>query len=190
MIFIDAKRVKLWRFKLKNSEIPIDLSVNNEIGPAATELIKTYAESEPRFRQLFMMLKDWAEKVKILDASKGCLSSYALACLVISFLQHKSILPVLQKKGVDKNIIVSDLNIKKGKVKSHNPIKLKLNIGFVKDPSEIKILQEALMEKREKNQSMAKLIAEFFYYFLYVFNENQNEVSIKCEEGFQQKPSA
>jgi len=37
---------------------------------------------------------------------------------------------------------------------------------------------------------MAKLIAEFFYYFLYVFNENQNEVSIKCEEGFQQKPSA
>lgn len=43
MQFIDAKRVKLWRFKLKNSKIIVDLSVNNEIGPAATELVKTYA---------------------------------------------------------------------------------------------------------------------------------------------------
>lgn len=87
MQFIDARRVKLWRFKLKNTDIQVDLSVNNEIGPAATDLLKTYALSEPRFRMLFMMLKDWADKVKILDASKGCLSSYALGCLVISFLQ-------------------------------------------------------------------------------------------------------
>jgi len=87
MIFIDAKRVKLWRFKLKNAEnLSVDLSVNNEVGPAATDLIKTYALSDPRFRKLYMLIKDWASKVKILDASKGSLSAYALAVLLISFL--------------------------------------------------------------------------------------------------------
>lgn len=40
------------------------------------------------------------------------------------------------------------------------------------------------MENKEKNQSIAKLIAEFFYYFLYIFNETQNEVYIKNQEGF------
>lgn len=37
-------------------------------------------------------------------------------------------------------ITVYDLNIKKGKVRSQKPIKLNLNIGFVKEKAEIKIL--------------------------------------------------
>jgi DNA polymerase sigma len=43
MVFIDAQRVKLWRFHVKGSGIQVDLSVNNHMGAITSDLISAYA---------------------------------------------------------------------------------------------------------------------------------------------------
>lgn len=140
MTFIDAKRVKLWRFEAKQCNKIVDLSVNNQLGPKVTELVATYAQADDRFKVLFMLLKDWATKVKLIDASKALLSSYALACMLIAFLQRLNILPCLQQAKCKELITVWDIQVKKGKSKSDKLVKTEVNVGFVKDEAEIESL--------------------------------------------------
>jgi DNA polymerase sigma len=44
------------------------------------------------------LTKHWAKGVGLIDGSRGLLTAYSLSCMVISYLQSKKILPVLQSK--------------------------------------------------------------------------------------------
>ncbi|NXI33816.1 GLD2 polymerase, partial [Sterrhoptilus dennistouni] len=79
--------------------VDFDLNVNNMIGIRNTFLLRTYAFIENRVRPLVLVVKKWARFHEINDASRGTLSSYSLALMVLHYLQTlpEPILPSLQK---------------------------------------------------------------------------------------------
>ncbi|XP_057687285.1 poly(A) RNA polymerase GLD2 [Corythoichthys intestinalis] len=91
-------KVPILRFRRKGSNQIFDLNVNNTVGIRNTFLLKSYAFVEPRVRPLVLVIKKWARHHKINDASQGTLSSYALALMVLHYLQtrEKPVLPSLQ----------------------------------------------------------------------------------------------
>ncbi|NWR03537.1 GLD2 polymerase, partial [Paradoxornis webbianus] len=86
-------------FFLPNSNVDFDLNVNNVIGIRNTFLLRAYAYIENRVRPLVIVVKNWAKFHDINDASRGTLSSYSLALMVLHYLQTlpEPILPSLQK---------------------------------------------------------------------------------------------
>ncbi|NWY46225.1 GLD2 polymerase, partial [Sylvia atricapilla] len=69
--------------------VDFDLNVNNMIGIRNTFLLRTYAFIENRVRPLVLVIKNWARFHEINDASRGTLSSYSLALMVVHYLQSK-----------------------------------------------------------------------------------------------------
>ncbi|XP_066194988.1 poly(A) RNA polymerase GLD2 [Sylvia atricapilla] len=92
-------KVPIVRFRDKVSNVDFDLNVNNMIGIRNTFLLRTYAFIENRVRPLVLVIKNWARFHEINDASRGTLSSYSLALMVVHYLQTlpEPILPSLQK---------------------------------------------------------------------------------------------
>ncbi|XP_061672722.1 poly(A) RNA polymerase GLD2 isoform X2 [Syngnathoides biaculeatus] len=83
-------KVPILRFQEKGSNLVFDLNVNNTVGIRNTFLLKSYAYVEPRIRPLVVVVKKWARHHQINDASQGTLSSYALALMVLHYLQSRS----------------------------------------------------------------------------------------------------
>ncbi|TRZ22366.1 hypothetical protein HGM15179_004741 [Zosterops borbonicus] len=92
-------KVPIVKFRDKVSNVDFDLNVNNVIGIRNTFLLRTYAFIENRVRPLVLVVKKWARFHEINDASRGTLSSYSLALMVLHYLQTlpEPILPSLQK---------------------------------------------------------------------------------------------
>ncbi|XP_066037343.1 poly(A) RNA polymerase GLD2 [Chamaea fasciata] len=92
-------KVPIVKFRDKVSNVDFDLNVNNVIGIRNTFLLRTYAFIENRVRPLVIVIKNWARFHEINDASRGTLSSYSLALMVLHYLQTlpEPVLPSLQK---------------------------------------------------------------------------------------------
>uniref|UniRef100_A0A3B4BF86 polynucleotide adenylyltransferase n=1 Tax=Periophthalmus magnuspinnatus TaxID=409849 RepID=A0A3B4BF86_9GOBI len=94
VLLIRAK-VPILRFKEKGSNLEFDLNVNNTVGIRNTFLLRT----DIRIQPLMLVIKKWARTCEINDASKGTLSSYALALMALNYLQilKPCVLPSLQR---------------------------------------------------------------------------------------------
>ena len=95
-----AIKVPLLKYQDSLTGIDVDLSVNNVLAQYNSDLIYTYCQIDQRFHILATFLKHWAKRVKIIGASNGYLSSYALTLMIIAFLQNRSppVLPCLQER--------------------------------------------------------------------------------------------
>lgn len=80
------------------SNIELDLSVGNLVAVRNSELLYAYADLDERVRALGIILKHWAKKRKIADASQGYLSSYSYIVLLLAYLQRTEppLIPNLQ----------------------------------------------------------------------------------------------
>ncbi|KAK3817169.1 MAG: hypothetical protein J3R72DRAFT_375703 [Linnemannia gamsii] len=79
--------------------IRVDLNIHEPLGVHNSQLILTYSEIDHRFKTLWFSVKQIAKKQGVLSGSTGFLSSYALAMMLIVFLQdmtRPAILPRLQ----------------------------------------------------------------------------------------------
>ena len=65
----------------------MDICVNNLLAVHNTELLRQYSLVDSRVRPLVLMVKNWAKRNDIADASKGGLSSYSYTLLTLFFLQ-------------------------------------------------------------------------------------------------------
>ncbi|KAK3817170.1 MAG: hypothetical protein J3R72DRAFT_375706 [Linnemannia gamsii] len=77
-----------------------DVTIGNRIAVVNSQLINTYRRVDYRFTPLWFAIRQLALKHGILDGKTGHLSSYALALMLIVYLQHITqppILPKLQK---------------------------------------------------------------------------------------------
>eukprot|EP00188_Purpureofilum_apyrenoidigerum_P000275 Plantae.Rhodophyta-Purpureofilum_apyrenoidigerum.ctg11100.p1 GENE.Plantae.Rhodophyta-Purpureofilum_apyrenoidigerum.ctg11100~~Plantae.Rhodophyta-Purpureofilum_apyrenoidigerum.ctg11100.p1 ORF type:complete len:437 (+),score=58.88 Plantae.Rhodophyta-Purpureofilum_apyrenoidigerum.ctg11100:441-1751(+) len=87
--------VPIIKFRHSHLGITGDLSFGSRDGIVNSFLLKAYSELQPKFRDLTLLIKLWAKKRRVGDASKGYLSSYAWTLLVLFYLQSTSAIPVI-----------------------------------------------------------------------------------------------
>ncbi|KAI8672981.1 Polynucleotide adenylyltransferase [Fusarium sp. Ph1] len=89
--------VKIWDPELG---LACDMNVNNTLALENTRMVRTYIDTDPRVRELAMIVKYWTRRRIVNDAAfGGTLSSYTWICLIIAFLQLRSppVLPALHQ---------------------------------------------------------------------------------------------
>lgn len=81
-----------------DSQIEVDLCVNNELGVRNSLLLNTYCKYDRRVLHLGRLVKEWAKKHELASSTDGCLNSYAYMLLVVFFLQsvQPPVVPNLQ----------------------------------------------------------------------------------------------
>ncbi|EGG19854.1 hypothetical protein DFA_06957 [Cavenderia fasciculata] len=86
-IFDSIKEVGIIRFRDYKHRVSFNMSFNNRLAIGNSLLVKSYAEIDERAKQLMLLVKYWASRKDINDASGGTLSSYAWLNMVIFYLQ-------------------------------------------------------------------------------------------------------
>jgi len=135
-----------------------DVSVNNGLAVANSQLLARYMEVDDRLRVLGLCVKAWAKDRGINDRSRGTLSSFSLVLMLVHFLQRRDppVLPSLQ-----------DLAVARGQA----PIYLNgADCRYCDDPVEIARELKRLRGASEPNdESVGLLLHEFFRHFGYTY---------------------
>ncbi|PIA60466.1 hypothetical protein AQUCO_00300164v1 [Aquilegia coerulea] len=107
--FIPKARVPLLIFESNLGSISCDISISNQLGQIKSKLFFWITEMDERFRDMVLLVKEWAISQNINSPKTGTLNSYSLALLVIFHFQtcEPPILPPLQEIYVGN--IVDDL---------------------------------------------------------------------------------
>ncbi|KAF5201553.1 Poly(A) RNA polymerase GLD2-A [Thalictrum thalictroides] len=97
--FISNARVPLLIFESNLRSISCDISISNQLGQIKSKLFLWISEIDERFRDMILLVKEWAKTQNINSPKTGTLNSYSLALLVIFHFQtcEPPILPPLQE---------------------------------------------------------------------------------------------
>ena len=151
--------------KLKDIEtnIDLDITVQNLLPILNTKLIRQYSLLDQRFHIIGIFLKFWVKKNKIHGALDKFLSSYALLILIIHYLQNiteQKILPILQQ--ID--------NVQKEYIYIYEDIELKTNLYFEEDIDKINNYMNIINNQKENNNLVVELLIGFFEFYAYEYN--------------------
>ncbi|CAA0809454.1 Nucleotidyltransferase family protein [Striga hermonthica] len=96
--FIPNARVPILKFETRYN-ISCDLSINNLSGQMKSKMLFWINEIDGRFRDLVLLVKEWAKAHHINDSKSGSLNSYSISLLVIFHFQTlvPAILPPLRE---------------------------------------------------------------------------------------------
>ncbi|XP_061995625.1 protein HESO1-like [Rosa rugosa] len=96
--FIPNARVPILMVKSNLGNISCDISVNNLKGQMKSKLFLWMNDIDPRFRDMVLLVKEWAKAHNINNSKSGTFNSYSLSLLVIFHFQTctPAILPPLQ----------------------------------------------------------------------------------------------
>ena len=86
--------VKLW-WTLIAGKLNVDISLNQTNGISAGRIINQYLDILPGARQLVLVVKAFLSQRSMNEVYTGGLGSYAVICMVISFLQVSCSTPTL-----------------------------------------------------------------------------------------------
>lgn len=134
--------------------VACDISVNNILAVANSRLLGRYVNLDDRLRRLGLCLKLWAQARGINDRSRGTISSFALALMLVNFLQRRDppILPSLQDIAFSRSMpafFVAGVDCR-----------------HCTDPAEIEKEMAYLRGKKPPNEeSVGLLLCEFFRYY-------------------------
>ncbi|KAF9922159.1 hypothetical protein FBU30_007762 [Linnemannia zychae] len=150
---IPHARVPIASFQL--SGISCDINLDGPMGVHNSKLIAAYAQIDDRFKTLWFSIKQIAHKNRIISASTGFLSSFALAIMLIVFLQDVVSPPILPR--LQQSLLMTPVEID----------------GF--DCSFDSSIVYA--SYGEGNPKMAgQLLMDFLYFFGYIFDYSRQEV--------------
>ncbi|OUM65265.1 hypothetical protein PIROE2DRAFT_21919, partial [Piromyces sp. E2] len=98
---VQEAKVPICKFVDPETNLSCDINVNNTVALQNSMMVKTYASIEKRAKQLIILIKHYAKRRMINDATGGTLSSYCWVNMVINFLQQRQppILPCLHELG-------------------------------------------------------------------------------------------
>jgi non-canonical poly(A) RNA polymerase PAPD5/7 len=85
---IENTRVPLVKFT-HSSGVSLDVCFDQETGPKAAVLMKTYMDAMPPLRPLAFVLKYFMESRGLNEPYSGGVGSYMLQLMIVSFLQHR-----------------------------------------------------------------------------------------------------
>ncbi|KAF4982959.1 hypothetical protein FZEAL_1529 [Fusarium zealandicum] len=148
--------VKIWDPELG---LACDMNVNNTLALENTRMVRTYIDTDPRVRELAMIVKYWTRKRIVNDAAfGGTLSSYTWICLIITFLQLRSppVLPALHLL----------------------PHKLPRPDGSVPDFADD--LKKLAGFGNKNKSSVAELLFQFFRFYAHEFDYDKNVLSVRA----------
>lgn len=96
--YIPNARVPLLIFESNRQNISCDVSIDNHIGYMKSRILFLINEIDERFRDMILLIKEWAKLQNINDPKSGTLNSYSLCLLVIFHFQtcKPAILPPLK----------------------------------------------------------------------------------------------
>ncbi|KZV25587.1 hypothetical protein F511_23872 [Dorcoceras hygrometricum] len=96
--FFANARVPILKF-VGSCNISCDISINNLSGQMKSKLLFWVNEIDGRFRDLVLLVKEWAKAHRINDSKSGTLNSYSLSLLIVFHLQtvEPAILPPLRE---------------------------------------------------------------------------------------------
>jgi len=157
--------VPILKFMDTVSGCECDININNTVGVRNTHLLRAYCGVDYRVKPLVVLVKKWAKKHDINDASQGTLSSYALTLMVIHYLQ-----------GVCKPPVVPVLQRKYPKVFKY--------YGDVSELSAQDPCKHIESNESENKQSIGELFVGFFKYYALDFRWNQDYISIVMGGAF------
>ncbi|KAJ1547421.1 hypothetical protein HK405_005910 [Cladochytrium tenue] len=90
-------RVPVARLQEPASGVRCDVSFHPPSAPAAAGLLRAYARLDPRLPLLARAVRCWAWRRGINEPHLGTLSSYCFQLMVIHLLQHRGVVPCLQR---------------------------------------------------------------------------------------------
>eukprot|EP00930_Biecheleria_cincta_P097982 TRINITY_DN89666_c0_g1_i1.p1 TRINITY_DN89666_c0_g1~~TRINITY_DN89666_c0_g1_i1.p1 ORF type:complete len:480 (-),score=72.11 TRINITY_DN89666_c0_g1_i1:77-1333(-) len=143
---------------LRPGMVSCDISVNNVLAVVNSKLVGHYVGMENRLRTLGFCVKTWAAARGINDRSRGTISSFTLALMLIHFLQRRDppVLPSLQDIAFSRS----------HKAKFVNGV----DCRFCTDHDLIQHELSDLRGNRQPNdENTGALLMEFFRYFGYVY---------------------
>lgn len=96
--FISHARVPILIFKSRRQGVSCDISINNLQGVIKSKLLLWIDRIDGRFRDMVLVVKEWAKAHKINNSKTGTFNSYSLSLLVIFHFQTcvPAILPPLK----------------------------------------------------------------------------------------------
>lgn len=182
---------------------PCDISASNFLPLHNTKLLGTYCEYDPRVKPLLFLVKLWAKKRKVCDASQGTLSSYSWAILVIFFLQQEKnshldtdnksnkkktaakmerletssenlFLPILPCLQQQGKNEKNTTGLEVGNDIEEFDVFFRSDINCVRDE-----LLQSFPELDTDDSSTGELLVRFFYYYAFVFKKGKYIVSIR-----------
>ncbi|WVR03351.1 hypothetical protein IAU60_000342 [Kwoniella sp. DSM 27419] len=95
---ISRARVPIIKFITTEGKLNVDISLNQVNGISAGRIINQYLDALPGARQLILVVKSFLSQRSMNEVYTGGLGSYAVICLVISFLQLH---PKLRRSELD-----------------------------------------------------------------------------------------
>ena len=166
------KYSKFLILKLKDieSEIDLDITVQNILPIENTKLIRLYSLYDQRFHILGIFLKFWVKKNHIHGALDKFLSSYALLILIIHYLQtiiEPKILPILQQVK----------NEKKECVYFNGEKEITTNIYFEEDLDKAKNYMKIINNNEENESNVVELLIGFFEHYSYSYDHYMISIS-------------
>ncbi|CAM8966684.1 unnamed protein product [Rhodiola kirilowii] len=95
--FLSSARVPILKFETQN--ISCDVSICNLIGQAKSRVMFWISGIDNRFRDMVLMVKEWAKTHNINNSKSGTMNSYTLCLLIIFHFQtcEPAIFPPLQE---------------------------------------------------------------------------------------------
>ncbi|XP_028406866.1 poly(A) RNA polymerase GLD2-A-like [Dendronephthya gigantea] len=156
---IQAK-VPILKFRDTKSQCECDININNTVGIKNTHLLQGYCGYDWRVQPLIMIVKKWAKRHGINDASKGTLSSYSIVMMVLHYLQDPckpAVVPSLQiayPNIFDESRNIYDLSLE-------NPT--------------VRIIHNS----SNNHGTLGELLLGFFQYYAEQFNWNDDVISVR-----------
>lgn len=97
--YISHARVPILKCDSNNDNISCDISINNLTGQMKSKMLFWINEIDGRFRDMVLIVKEWAKAHGINDPKTGTLNSYSLSLLIIFHFQtcDPPILPPLNE---------------------------------------------------------------------------------------------
>uniref|UniRef100_A0AC34QSR8 PAP-associated domain-containing protein n=1 Tax=Panagrolaimus sp. JU765 TaxID=591449 RepID=A0AC34QSR8_9BILA len=138
--------------------LTVDLNANNSVAIRNTHLLFYYAFSDWRIRPLVAIVKEWAKRCNINNASQSSFTSYSLVLMVIHYLQC----------GLDKPVIPSLQHLYAKRFNNKLDIRhLNISISIPPSPCE------------NPDISVAELLIGFFKYYASVYDYEKNVISVR-----------
>ncbi|MES1910081.1 MAG: hypothetical protein MHM6MM_002740 [Cercozoa sp. M6MM] len=171
--------------------LKVDITAENNVALHNTELLRHYSQCHPVVRLLCLLVKKWARARRINDAFSHTLSSYALICMVLFFLQHEGVLPVLQlphwasnrRDELAANVIgtlrsrwtkeVQRLHLKPNLEHSEPTTCAEFDVTFDRDMS------TKWFEIKSETPSLASLLTRFFAFYGFRIDWSEHVPSIR-----------
>lgn len=169
-------KIPILRWEPEGEDIPCcDISINNSLAVANSQLVGAYVAADARVRPLVVVLKSWARARGINDRSRGTLSSFALTLMLLHLMQRRGLLPSLQALAAQRGEPPREI--------------LGADCRFCTDPAGIAEALAQLQAGAEvEGQNLGVLLHAFFRYFGVEYRGGVISIRGDCPEADVERP--